>query len=123
MTRFMESVGPRVLFNARSDRNARRQVLDAAAEIVLAVPNETMRIGIELSNLDLAFKAIEIGLEQQTYLHTSIWWGNDPATALFRQDPRFARLVEKLGYVDYWKEFGWPDGKCSPLGNAFVCEK
>ena len=123
MTRFIETVGPRVLFSAKSDMNARKQVLDAAAAIILKVPNEAVHIGIEFSDLDLAFEAIEVGLEQQIYLRTSTWWENDPQARLLRQDPRFAQLVEKLGYVDYWKEFGWPDGMCTPFGSAFVCEK
>jgi len=122
MTRFLEMDDPRVLFNAKYDLKARKQVLDAAAAIILEVPNEAMSIGIGLSDLDLAFKAIEVGLEQQTYLSTSVWWENNQPGKLFRQDPRFAHLVEKLGYVDYWKEFGWPDGMCTPFGSAFVCE-
>ena len=40
----------------------------------------------------------------------------------FRRDPGFLDLVEELEFVDYWKAYGWPDDKCSPLGDSFVCD-
>jgi TolB-like protein len=39
-----------------------------------------------------------------------------------RQLPRFKKLVKKIGLVDYWNKFGWPD-TCHKLDNGdFVCE-
>lgn len=33
-----------------------------------------------------------------------------PVMRPFRQDPRFQGLVERLGLIDYWAQFGPPDG-------------
>ena len=33
-----------------------------------------------------------------------------PRTRAFRNDPRFARIAERIGFVDYWKQYGYPDG-------------
>ena len=38
-----------------------------------------------------------------------------------RQDPRFKEWVKKLGYVDFWRKYGWPD-RCRPTGpDDFEC--
>ena len=47
-----------------------------------------------------------------------VWnnWG-----VAIRQDPRFKEWVESLGYVDFWRKYGWPD-RCGPTGpNDFEC--
>jgi tetratricopeptide (TPR) repeat protein len=39
-----------------------------------------------------------------------------------RQLPRFKELIRKIGLVDYWEQFGWPD-LCRPLDNGeFICD-
>ncbi len=38
-----------------------------------------------------------------------------------RQDPRFAELISKAGFLDYWAAHGWPD-LCRPDGDSFTCE-
>lgn len=39
-----------------------------------------------------------------------------------RKLPAFNELVRDLGFVDYWRKYGWPDA-CHPLQNDdFVCE-
>jgi len=39
-----------------------------------------------------------------------------------RQTPRFKALVKRMGLVDYWNRFGWPD-ICRPLDNGdFMCD-
>jgi TolB-like protein len=45
-----------------------------------------------------------------------------PAMRDVRRTPRFRAFVRKIGLVDYWKEFGWPD-ICHPLENGdFICD-
>jgi len=41
------------------------------------------------------------------------FWNN--WAVAFRQDPRFKDWVRKLGYVDFWRNHGWPD-RCRPTG-------
>jgi tetratricopeptide (TPR) repeat protein len=50
-----------------------------------------------------------------------LWLFWEPEMAAFRQDPRFAELVSKLGLLDYWREYGWPDA-CQPAGDSLICE-
>ena len=82
-----------------------------------------MIVGIDLSDRDLAFEAIAIALEQGSYIHFEAWWDDTEAATLFRRDPRFSELVKEMGLEEYWREFGWPDGMCTPFGDSFVCDK
>ena len=51
-------------------------------------------------------------------MHAQIW--NNWAVAV-RQDPRFKEWVDALGYVDFWRRYGWPD-RCKPTGpDDFEC--
>jgi len=51
-------------------------------------------------------------------IHAQIW--NNWANAV-RQDPRFKHWVGQLGFVDFWRKYGWPD-RCRPTGlNDFEC--
>jgi TolB-like protein/Tfp pilus assembly protein PilF len=43
-----------------------------------------------------------------------------PEAAAFRRLPRFGELMENLGLVDYWKQYGWPDD-CRPAGDGIQC--
>jgi len=39
-----------------------------------------------------------------------------------REKSRFKEWAGKIGLVDYWKEFGWPD-LCRPVGDRdFECD-
>ncbi len=51
-------------------------------------------------------------------INSQIWnnWGYE-----VRRDPRFKDWVEKLGYPDFWRKYGWPD-RCRPTGpDDFEC--
>jgi len=51
-------------------------------------------------------------------MHAQIW--NNWAVAV-RQDPRFKEWVDALGYVGFWRRYGWPD-RCKPTGpDDFEC--
>jgi len=68
-------------------------------------------------------RAFDLGLNplndiQNLQINAQIW--NNWAVTL-RQDPRFKDWVETLGYVEFWRKFGWPD-RCRPTGlNDFEC--
>ena len=62
-------------------------------------------------------RAFDLGIDpvadiKNLQLHAQIW--NNWAVE-FRQDPRFKDWVRKLGYVDFWQKYGWPD-RCRPTG-------
>ena len=47
-------------------------------------------------------------------------WSVD--SVAFRQDPRFGELARRMGLVDYWKQYGFPDGCRAGSGDvAIVC--
>ena len=37
-----------------------------------------------------------------------------------RRMPDFGTLMEAIGLVDYWKQYGWPDD-CRPAGDSVQC--
>jgi TolB-like protein/DNA-binding winged helix-turn-helix (wHTH) protein/Flp pilus assembly protein TadD len=47
----------------------------------------------------------------------SLW---SPEMRPFRRDPRFQALVERLGLIDYWTQFGPPDD-CALAGTTLSC--
>jgi TolB-like protein/tetratricopeptide (TPR) repeat protein len=63
-------------------------------------------------------KAMEIALEYPDDIETDFFWL--PEAAGFRRLPDFAVLVEKLGLLEYWKQYGWPDD-CRPMGDSLQC--
>ena len=49
---------------------------------------------------------------------SQVWnnWGIE-----LRRDERFKQWLEKLGYVGFWRKYGWPD-RCRPTGpDSFEC--
>jgi hypothetical protein len=41
--------------------------------------------------------------------------------AAFRRDPRFADFAGRIGMVDYWKQYGFPDGCRAGEATPVVC--
>lgn len=67
-----------------------------------------------------AEKTLEIALkyaDDQSFDPGMLWM---PEAAALRRLPDFAKLVEKIGLLDYWKQYGWPDD-CRPVGDALQC--
>ena len=46
-------------------------------------------------------------------------WGPEGET--FRKDPRFAELARRIGIVEYWKQYGFPDGCSAGPDTPIVC--
>ena len=44
-----------------------------------------------------------------------------PEGAAFRKDPRFAELARRIGIVEYWKQYGFPDGCRADPNAQIVC--
>ena len=47
-----------------------------------------------------------------------VFWRAD--MAVFRSDPRFIDLIEAIGFIDYWDEYGWPSA-CARTGDGIRC--
>jgi TolB-like protein/DNA-binding winged helix-turn-helix (wHTH) protein len=98
---------------------------NSAQEIVTAVGNGDLDsiVGFESLLILGSPHAFSLGIDPlkditKPQLLGHIW--NNWAVAV-RQDPRFKEWVKSLGYVDFWRKYGWPD-RCGPTGpDDFEC--
>jgi TolB-like protein len=79
---------------------------------------------IELGALDVAYQLLFDDLARDptgwaSRLDVAIAWG--PVGADFRRDPRFGEAAERMGFVDYWKQYGYPDGCRAGDTTPIVC--
>ena len=71
-----------------------------------------------LEDNDLGFRIFEKSVELgRGFWLFNFWMPDYPA---IRQDPRFVKVAESLGLIDYWRKTGWPD-YCRPAGESFEC--
>jgi hypothetical protein len=78
----------------------------------------------ELGALDVVYELLFSALDRNPLSWIDEWdlsfvWG--PEGAAMRRDPRFAQLAERMGIVDYWKQYGFPDGCRAGQDVAIVC--
>jgi hypothetical protein len=79
---------------------------------------QMIRCGSWIGEADLVFdimSAPELTTEQR---FIGLFYSD--ATAL-RQHPRFYKLVEETGLLEYWQKWGWSD-YCEPDGDSFRCD-
>ncbi len=78
---------------------------------------------LTLGAVDDAYRAIFDALDRNDpWSHDwdmSHVWSQDGHE--FRTDPRFAQLAERLGIVDYWKQYGYPDECQAGQDTVVVC--
>ncbi len=76
-----------------------------------------------LGDLDGAYRFLRRSLDHYARLGTvGAGWGFIwlPEMRPFRRDPRFQEFVGRLRFMDYWREYGPPDG-CELRGDRIVC--
>jgi adenylate cyclase len=80
---------------------------------------------IQLGQNDIAFQIVEDSLARDRLAWLRDWSVMNvwiPEAASFRRDPRFSQLAERIGLVDYWKQYGYPDHCSAGRGDrALVC--
>jgi TolB-like protein/Flp pilus assembly protein TadD len=80
---------------------------------------------LQLGATDLAVDIMSESLERDRSAWVHSWdimntWA--PESAPLRRDPRFPDIVKRMGLVDYWKQYGYPDGCRAGDGDvAIVC--
>jgi hypothetical protein len=80
---------------------------------------------LQLGEIDLVYKILEDELRVDSNAWATSWdlghaWS--PEGRRFRNDKRFGELAERIGMVDYWKQYGYPDGCRAGQGDvAVVC--
>lgn len=87
---------------------AEMQALDPAiAEQIDLVPPY-----VELGAVDVAYDILFAALDKDPRAWAWRWDSNvwNSESAAFRRHPRFADMVGRMGLLDYWKQYGYPDG-------------
>lgn len=79
---------------------------------------------MQLGQLDLVYSILFESLEQDPAAWVDDWdlgiaWSDEGAA--FRKDPRFVQLAERIGMVDYWKQYGYPDRCRAGTDSPLVC--
>jgi TolB-like protein/Tfp pilus assembly protein PilF len=78
---------------------------------------------LQLGQIELVFRILDESLDDDRLAWLNRWnvmhlW--TPEARAMRKDPRFPTLVERLGLVDYWKQYGYPDGCVAGTGSRSV---
>ena len=79
---------------------------------------------LQLSERDVAFDVMNRSLDhdRRAWVHTwDMLHAWTPEGGDFRNDPRFAKLAARVGLLDYWKQYGYPDGCRSGSDAPIVC--
>jgi TolB-like protein/tetratricopeptide (TPR) repeat protein len=73
----------------------------------------------DLADHDLVFSGIErmVDAGDGFYAFWRMW---EPEFTGLRNHPRFRAVARRIGLVDYWREYGWPD-LCRPRADSFSC--
>jgi adenylate cyclase len=80
---------------------------------------------LQLGRTDLVFQILEASLAEDRLAWVHQWdlmhlWS--PEARALRKDPRFADLLRRLGLVEYWKQYGYPDGCVAGAdGRSLAC--
>jgi len=79
---------------------------------------------MHLGQLDIVYDLLFKSLDEDSMAWAKRWdvshaWG--PEGKAFRQDPRFGELARRMGIVDYWKQYGFPDGCRAGEDTPIVC--
>jgi Flp pilus assembly protein TadD len=80
---------------------------------------------MHLKQLDLVYDLLSKSLDEQPDAWSKRWeithaWS--PEGKAFREDPRFGELARRMSVmVDYWKQYGYPDGCRAGDDTPIVC--
>jgi TolB-like protein/tetratricopeptide (TPR) repeat protein len=80
---------------------------------------------LEMGEPERAFDLFENGSVGLSDAYLNWLWQPEDWSRKARQYPAFQGFAKRMGLVDYWKKYGWPD-VCKPLPetgpDAFACE-
>ncbi|MEE8371897.1 MAG: hypothetical protein V3R73_07070, partial [Sphingomonadales bacterium] len=48
--------------------------------------------------------------------------GSNPAIRPLFSEPRFQKFLREVGFINYWRKNGWPDGCRSLADGDFTCD-
>ena len=67
---------------------------------------------MHMKQLDLVYDMLSKALDEDPASWAKNWdisYAWSPEGKAFREDPRFGELAARMGIVDYWKQYGFPD--------------
>jgi len=113
--------------DALADPKLRPEVVASMRKIDPEIAPQLLFIApyLQLGEVDLVYQILEDELRRDSNDWASTWdlahaWS--PEGRQFRNDKRFGALAERIGMVDYWKQYGYPDGCRAGTGDvAIVC--
>jgi adenylate cyclase len=113
--------------DAVADPARRPQTVAAMRKIEpgIVAQDELLMPYLQLGEIDLVYRIMFESLDRDRNAWVHGWdvmntWSVD--SVAFRRDPRFAELARRMGLVDYWKQYGFPDGCRAGSGDvAIVC--
>lgn len=78
---------------------------------------------LQLGQTDLVYEILMGSLDRDRTAWVHKWdlsntW--TPESEVFRKDPRFPQFAQRVGLVDYWKQYGYPDRCQAGTGGAAV---
>jgi adenylate cyclase len=106
---------------------AKRPAITASLEALdpkIATQSQLVGSYLHLGDTDLAYKVMFETLEKDHLAWAREWdltqaW--TPEGAAMRRAPRFGELAERIGMLDYWKQYGFPDGCRAGKDTPIVC--
>ena len=95
-----------------------------AVDPKIATQTDFVHPYLQLGQVDLVYGILLGALDEQASGWNEKWdlslaWGPDGVE--FRRDPRFGEIAERMGFVDYWKQYGYPDGCRAGDTTPIVC--
>jgi len=104
---------------AVKDPSLKPEALAALRALAVDQPYFVFEKLLDLGDLDSALDHLEATLARYNYvLLRQPWLQHRKA---LRQHPRFRALAARIGLVEYWRQYGWPD-VCRPKGESFECD-
>ena len=112
--------------DALADPKLRPEVVAGMRAIDPKIAPQAFFIGpyLQLGEVDLVFRILDEELRNDANSWVNNWdlghvW--TPEGRRFRTDKRFGPLAERIGMVDYWKQYGYPDGCRAGTDAVLVC--
>jgi TolB-like protein len=112
--------------DALADPKLRPQVVAGmrAVDPKLAEQIDLVHPYVQLGQVDLVYEILFDALRRDPKSWLRKWdvtFAWSPEGVALRRDARFGELAQRMGLVDYWKQYGYPDGCRAGAATPIVC--